>query len=86
MNKFTCPQKKFMILNTYLWKCWKHEYLYYRARAKVTAIYIYAKRVNSDKANTAATTDDPDSINEFIDRVINDRCRHRGANNGDTTA
>ena len=40
----------------------------------------------ADEANTAATTDDPDSINEFIDRVINDWCRHRGANNGDTTA
>ena len=27
MNKFTCPQKKTMILNTCLLKCWKYEYL-----------------------------------------------------------
>ena len=31
----------------------------------------------ADDANAAATTDDPDSINE---------CRHRGANNGDAAA
>ena len=33
----------------------------------------------ADEANAAATTDDPDSINEFVDRVIS------GANNGDAT-
>ena len=69
------------------------DWQYTTARRRLPSPIAQLEKV-ADEANAAATTDDPDSIDEFVDRVISgvdagafsDRCRRRGANNGDATA